>query len=75
MSGYTAYRTPNPHDWQWQKDATGQDIAFLIYQDQARYWRWSAKAANNEKLANGGEGYVNRADCVASARRLGFRGV
>lgn len=79
MSGYTAHRalSPNPNDWQWQEDATRQDIAFLIYQENSavQHWRWAAKAANNERIAHGGEGYVNRADCVTSARRMGFRGV
>lgn len=26
-------------------------------------WRWKVVAANGRKIANGGEGYNNRADC------------
>lgn len=68
-------KPPNPNDWQWQTDATGQTLAFLVYVDRAREWRWAAKAANNERIADSGEGYKNRADCVTGARRMGFRGV
>ncbi len=79
MSMLTAYgfqaKPINPNDWQWQKDAAGQDLAFLIYTDKANEWRWAAKAANNRRIADGGEGYVNRGDCVAGAKRMGFRGV
>jgi uncharacterized protein YegP (UPF0339 family) len=32
----------------------------LLYQQ----WRWRLKAANHEPIANGGESYVNRADCL-----------
>ena len=74
MSGYNRLMSEN-NSWQWQKDCTGQQIAFCIYTGNDRQYRWSAIAANHEKIANGGEGYHNRGDCVAGARRMGFSGV
>jgi uncharacterized protein YegP (UPF0339 family) len=37
---------------------------YLVYLDVNRQWRWTLYAANNRKLANSGEGYVNQKDCV-----------
>jgi len=34
------------------------------YIDAAGEWRWRLEAANHEPLADGGEGYKNKADCV-----------
>ncbi len=41
---------------------------FHIYRDATtrRDWRWTLYAANGRKIANSGEGYRNRADCVAA---------
>jgi uncharacterized protein YegP (UPF0339 family) len=41
-----------------------------IYKDAAGEWRWRAKAENGEIVADGGEGYINRVDCVAVAQIL-----
>lgn len=30
-----------------------------VYRDEAGEWRWTAYAADNEKIADSGEGYVN----------------
>ena len=37
---------------------------YRVYQDAARQWRWTLHAANHEKIANSGEGYHNKADCL-----------
>ena len=37
---------------------------FFIYKDQAGYWRWNLKAANGLKIADSGEGYVQKSDCI-----------
>ena len=37
---------------------------YLVYIDSQRQWRWTLYAANSKKLANCGEGYHNKADCV-----------
>ena len=36
---------------------------FEIYKDSRGEWRWRYVAANGNKMANGGEGYKNKADC------------
>lgn len=35
---------------------------FVLYKDVAQQWRWTLFAANNQKIANSGEGYWNKAD-------------
>jgi uncharacterized protein YegP (UPF0339 family) len=37
---------------------------FYLYKDTASQWRWTLFAANNKKIANSGEGYFNKADCL-----------
>ena len=37
---------------------------FQIYADRAGEWRWRAKADNNVTIADSGEGYANKADCL-----------
>ena len=37
---------------------------YYVYLDANRQWRWTLYAANGRKIANSGEGYFNRADCV-----------
>jgi uncharacterized protein YegP (UPF0339 family) len=41
---------------------------FLLYKDVSGYWRWTLYAANNRKIANSGEGYHNRTDCLSAIR-------
>lgn len=37
---------------------------YYVYLDAQRQWRWTLIAANGKKLANCGEGYHNKADCI-----------
>lgn len=37
-----------------------------LYTDVSGYWRWTLYAANNRKIANSGEGYVNKADAQSA---------
>jgi uncharacterized protein YegP (UPF0339 family) len=37
---------------------------FYVYRDVQGQWRWTLYAANHRKLANCGEGYHNKADCL-----------
>ncbi len=37
---------------------------YLVYLDASRQWRWTLYAANGRKIANSGEGYFNKQDCV-----------
>jgi len=39
-------------------------MEYHVYRDRAGYWRWSLKASNGLKVADSGEGYVNRSDCL-----------
>lgn len=37
---------------------------FKIYRDAASYWRWTLYSGNNRKIADSGEGYQNKSDCL-----------
>lgn len=39
-------------------------MAYWVYKDRAGYWRWRLVAANNRIVADSGEGYVNKQDCL-----------
>ena len=42
----------------------------VIYEDDAGEYRWSARAANGKKVADSGEGYVNRSWAKRMAKEL-----
>jgi uncharacterized protein YegP (UPF0339 family) len=42
-----------------------------IYQSGSE-WRWRRTAANGRIVGQSSEGYNNRADCIANARRNGM---
>jgi uncharacterized protein len=37
---------------------------FTVYKDHANGWRWTLFAANNRKIADSGEAYVERAGAL-----------
>jgi uncharacterized protein YegP (UPF0339 family) len=37
---------------------------YRIYKDRVGQWRWSYKAQNGNTIADSGESYYNRADCL-----------
>ena len=39
-------------------------MAYFVYKDTHGEWRWYLLADNNRKIANSGEGYHNKQDCV-----------
>lgn len=39
-------------------------MRFYVYQDRAGEWRWRLYAANHRVLADSGEGYLNKQDCI-----------
>ena len=39
-------------------------MSFRIYKDTSGYWRWSYRSTNGNVIADSGEGYVNRSDCL-----------
>lgn len=40
-------------------------MKYIIYKDTSNYWRWTLYAANNRKIADSGESYYNKVDCLA----------
>jgi len=46
---------------------------FEFYQDSQNWWRWRRIAPNGRTVGASTEGYVNRFDCIANARRNGYR--
>ncbi len=45
-----------------------------LYQDEKKEWRWKRKARNGENVGASHEGYKNRIDCLANAKRHGYTG-
>lgn len=41
-------------------------MAYYMYRDVAGFWRWYLSANNGRKLANSGEGYHNKTDCLTA---------
>ncbi len=40
-------------------------MKFQIFRTRALQWRWRLRAANNKIIANSGEAYWNKKDCLA----------
>lgn len=38
---------------------------YKLYKDTAGYWRWTLYAGNYRKIADSGEGYFNKSDCLS----------
>ena len=47
---------------------------YYVYLDVNRQWRWTLYAANNRKIANAGEGYLNKTDCEAAINLVASTG-
>lgn len=41
-------------------------LCFHAYRDRNREWRWTLKASNNRIIADSGESYRRKADCMAA---------
>ena len=52
----------------------GSNDKWEFYKDSSGKWRWRRVAGNGQIVGASSEGYVNRADCVANARRNGYKG-
>ncbi len=39
-------------------------LTFWLYRDANTQWRWYLQSSNGKKIANPGEGYFNKADCI-----------
>ncbi len=40
------------------------DATYWVYEDDAGEWRWQLRAGNNRIIADSGEGYQRRQDCL-----------
>lgn len=43
---------------------------FEIYKDSAGEYRWRLKAGNGKVIADSGEGYVEKSDCVEAVWKI-----
>lgn len=39
-------------------------MQYIVYRDRNLQWRWTLFAANNKRIADSGEGYHNKSDCL-----------
>lgn len=39
-------------------------MAYYVYRDTQNQWRWRLVTNNHKIIANSGEGYWNKADCL-----------
>jgi len=56
------------HSGHKENDMTGHPQQFVIYKDKAGEFRWQLYAQNSKLIADSGEGYKNRSDCIHGAR-------
>lgn len=40
-------------------------MAYYVYKDSQGYWRWRLVSANKRIIADSGESYYNKQDCIA----------
>jgi len=68
--GMVLMRRPNSHKLE------GLEMAdtWKFYTDPSGDWRWRRIASNGRIVGASTEGYRNKADCIANARRNGYRG-
>ena len=63
----------------WQKPTRPETCISLatgdkweIYKDRASEWRWRRTTRNGEIVGSSNEGYKDKADCIANAKRCGM---
>jgi len=45
-----------------------------FYKDPSSQWRWRRIAPNGRIVGSSSEGYHNQSDCIANAKRNGYKG-
>src|SRR5882724_11843767 len=45
-------------------------MKFKVYQDVQKQYRWTLFASNGRKLADSGEGYNNKSDCLSALQSI-----
>ncbi|MFD2586141.1 YegP family protein [Croceitalea marina] len=43
-----------------------------FYKDKKKEWRWRRTAPNGDIVGASTEGYKNKSDCIANAKRNGY---
>lgn len=57
VEGVAGRKLPSSH--------AGSDMtSFLLYQDVLRQWRWRLRASNGRTIADSGEAYLHKQDCL-----------
>lgn len=52
----------------------GDNDKWEFYLDAVGKWRWRRIASNGRVVGASTEGYENKSDCIANARRNGYKG-
>lgn len=52
----------------------GENDKWEFYKDATNEWRWRRIAPNGNNVGSANQGYKNKEDCVANARRSGYTG-
>jgi uncharacterized protein YegP (UPF0339 family) len=70
-NGYTGRRTPEgvlpdgpTNCGRLNSSPEKMGMTFLIYKDKGKEWRWTLRAKNGRKIADGGEGYKRKSQVV-----------
>jgi len=45
-------------------------MKFRIYKDRKKEWRWQLQSKNGKFIADSGEGYKNKKDCIAMVQKV-----
>jgi len=56
------------------ENMAGENDKWEFYQDSADEWRWRRIAPNGNIVGSSAEGYKNKSDCIANAKRNGYTG-
>ena len=46
------------------------DLTYRVFKDEAGEWRWHLRASNGRIIADSGEGYRDRGDCLHGIERV-----
>ncbi|NKB45415.1 MAG: DUF1508 domain-containing protein [Alphaproteobacteria bacterium] len=55
-------------------DEAGSDDTWEFYTDKSKKWRWRLKGSDGKAVGASNKAFASRVDCIANARRLGYRG-
>lgn len=53
---------------------SGENDKWEFYKDGSNEWRWRRIAPNGNIVGASTEGYKNKQDCIANAKRNGYKG-